>query len=105
MIVAEVAARDDVSRAFGEAADAGTFVERDLGDGLHHISIDPESALEEYVKDQLPRGLADVLASSRLFALPRRGDARAARAADGREGLGAGAAGPAHAGRATRTTS
>jgi anion-transporting ArsA/GET3 family ATPase len=67
VIVAEVAARDDVSRAFGEAGDA-TFVERDLGSGLHHISIDPESALEEYVKDQLPRGLADVLASSRLFA-------------------------------------
>ncbi|WP_051222606.1 ArsA family ATPase [Conexibacter woesei] len=67
VIVAEVAARDDVSRAFGEAGDARTFVERDLGDGLHHISIDPESALEEYVKDQLPRGLADVLASSRLF--------------------------------------
>ena len=39
----------------------------ELAPGLHHISIDPESALEEYVKDQLPRGLSDVLASSRLF--------------------------------------
>lgn len=71
VIVAEVAARDDVSRAFGGGDGGGggdTFVERDLGDGLHHISIDPESALEEYVKDQLPRGLADVLAASRLFA-------------------------------------
>jgi anion-transporting ArsA/GET3 family ATPase len=67
-IVAEVAARDDVPRAFGDPGGAaGTFVERDLGAGLHHISIDPESALEEYVKDQLPRGLSDVLASSRLF--------------------------------------
>src|SRR3954470_537391 len=65
-IVAEVAARDDISRALsGDGQRA--FTERDLGEGLHHISIDPESALEEYVKDQLPRGLSDVLASSRLF--------------------------------------
>ncbi len=69
-IVAEVAARDDVSRALAGAGagDGSAFVERDLGEGLHHISIDPESALEEYVKDQLPRGLSDMLASSRLFA-------------------------------------
>jgi anion-transporting ArsA/GET3 family ATPase len=67
-IVAEVAARDDISRAFAPGApDGATFVERDLGAGLHHISIDPESALEEYVKDQLPRGVADLLASSRMF--------------------------------------
>ena len=67
-IVAEVAARDDVSRALDVGADpVGTFVETELGAGLHHISIDPESALEEYVKDQLPRGVADVLAASRMF--------------------------------------
>jgi anion-transporting ArsA/GET3 family ATPase len=65
-IIAEVAARDDVSRAIGDSAGA-TFVEHDLGEGLHHISIDPESALEEYLKDQLPRGLSGLLASSRLF--------------------------------------
>jgi anion-transporting ArsA/GET3 family ATPase len=67
-IVAEVAARDDVSRAVAGAGSSSAFVERDLGAGLHHISIDPESALEEYVKDQLPRGLSDMLAASRLFA-------------------------------------
>jgi anion-transporting ArsA/GET3 family ATPase len=68
-IIAEVAARDDISRALsGEDGPTRSFVERDLGEGLHHISIDPESALEEYVKDQLPRGVADLLASSRLFA-------------------------------------
>jgi anion-transporting ArsA/GET3 family ATPase len=72
-IVAEVSARDDVSRALAtspdlEPAHPATFVERDLGDGLHHISIDPESALEEYVKDQLPRGVSDLLTSSRMFA-------------------------------------
>jgi anion-transporting ArsA/GET3 family ATPase len=73
-IVAEVSARDDVSRAFAAGGEDArdrphppTFVERDLGDGLHHISIDPESALEEYVKDQLPRGVSDVLAGSRMF--------------------------------------
>jgi anion-transporting ArsA/GET3 family ATPase len=71
-IVAEVAARDDVSRTLapaepGARGSARSFVERDLGEGLHHISIDPESALEEYLKDQLPRGVADLLASSRMF--------------------------------------
>jgi anion-transporting ArsA/GET3 family ATPase len=56
-IVAEVARRGDVPRL--------------LGDGhpdVHHISIDPQQALEEYLTDQLPlRSLADLLASSRLF--------------------------------------
>jgi anion-transporting ArsA/GET3 family ATPase len=67
-IVAEVAARDDISRVLADDTPEGqTFVERDLGAGLHHISIDPESALEEYVKDQLPRGVADLLTSSRMF--------------------------------------
>jgi anion-transporting ArsA/GET3 family ATPase len=67
-IVAEVAARDDISRAFaGGAPEGATFVERDLGAGLHHISIDPESALEEYVNDQLPKGVAGLLSSSRMF--------------------------------------
>jgi anion-transporting ArsA/GET3 family ATPase len=70
-IVAEVAARDDVSRmaAAGAAATRpATFVERVLAPGLHHISIDPESALEEYLRDQLPRGVADLLGASRMFA-------------------------------------
>jgi len=67
-IVAEVAARDDISRTLADdAPDGQTFVERDLGAGLHHISIDPESALEEYVNDQLPKGVAGLLTSSRMF--------------------------------------
>ena len=63
-IIAEVARRDDVSRVLG-----GTGVHEDeLAPGLHHISIDPEEALQEYVCDQLPsRALADVLLSSRSF--------------------------------------
>jgi anion-transporting ArsA/GET3 family ATPase len=66
-IVAEVAARDDVTRALS-GAEAVPFTERELAPGLHHISIEPELAMEEYLVDQLPmRALADVLASSRLF--------------------------------------
>jgi anion-transporting ArsA/GET3 family ATPase len=63
-IIAEVARRDDVSRVLG-----GTGVHEDeLAPGLHHISIDPEEAMQEYVVDQLPsRALADVLLSSRGF--------------------------------------
>src|SRR4051812_14235771 len=66
-IVAEVAARDDVSRALAGST-GSVFVERVVGDGLHHISIDPESALEEYLRDQLPRGVAEMIGSSRMFA-------------------------------------
>jgi len=64
-IIAEVAQRDDVSRALG-----GTGVHEDeLAPNLHHLSIDPQAAMEEYVIDQLPsRALADVLVSSRFFA-------------------------------------
>jgi len=63
-IIAEVARRDDVSRVLG-----GTGVHEDeLAPGLHHISIDPEEAMEEYLVDQLPsRALADVLLASRGF--------------------------------------
>ena len=61
-IIAEVARRDDVSRVLG-----GTGVHEDeLAPGLHHISIDPEEAMQEYLADQLPsRALAEVLISSR----------------------------------------
>jgi anion-transporting ArsA/GET3 family ATPase len=71
-IVAEVSARDDVHRAMSTGSwteGNGRFVERAIGEDLHHISIDPESALEEYLRDQLPRGVAEVLASSRMFGL------------------------------------
>jgi anion-transporting ArsA/GET3 family ATPase len=68
-IIAEVSARDDISRALSQAPTGGeVFVERRIASGLHHISIDPEAALEEYLRDQLPRGVSDVLASSRTFA-------------------------------------
>jgi anion-transporting ArsA/GET3 family ATPase len=62
-IVAEVARRDDVSRALGGAG----MQEEELAPGLHHVSIDPEHAMELYLTDQLPPALAEVLASSRTF--------------------------------------
>jgi anion-transporting ArsA/GET3 family ATPase len=63
-IVAEVARRDDVSRALGGEG----LQEEELAPGLHHLSIDPEQAMELYLADQLPsRALADVLISSRTF--------------------------------------
>jgi anion-transporting ArsA/GET3 family ATPase len=62
-IVAEVARRDDVSRALGGEG----MQEEELAPGLHHLSIDPERAMELYLTDQLPSALADLLASSRTF--------------------------------------
>jgi len=61
--VAEVARRDDVSRAMGGEG----MQEEELAPGLHHLSIDPEHAMELYLTDQLPPALADLLASSRTF--------------------------------------
>ena len=72
VIVAEVAARDDVSRALQGAgsARAGTFTEREVAPGLHHISIDPQDAMREYLSDQLPsRSLAGILGGSGTFGL------------------------------------
>jgi anion-transporting ArsA/GET3 family ATPase len=62
-IVAEVARRDDVSRALGGEG----IQEEELAPGLHHLSIDPEHAMELYLTDQLPSALAELLSSSRTF--------------------------------------
>jgi anion-transporting ArsA/GET3 family ATPase len=61
-----VAARDDVTRAF-EGRTRDHYGEDELVPGLHHISIDPEDALAEYLQEQLPQPLAEVLANSRTF--------------------------------------
>ena len=74
-IVAEVQRRDDVSRALrhdagsapGTRAGDEGIQEEELAPGLHHVSIDPELAMELYLTDQLPSALADVIASSRTF--------------------------------------
>lgn len=67
-IVVEVAARDDVSRALGASDAARAHVERAASGRLDHISIEPQRALEEYLREQLPVGaLAAVLSRSRIF--------------------------------------
>jgi len=71
-IVAEVAARDDVSRTLtGEDdGDVEVFREREVAAGLHHISIDPQAAMREYLFDQLPsRSVAGMMSSSSTFGL------------------------------------
>lgn len=68
VIVAEVAARDELSHTLA-GADSPPYEERELRPGLHHVSIDPQHALEEYLADQLPsRALAELLVRSRMFA-------------------------------------
>ena len=62
--------------------------------------------MELYLADQLPVGRwPTLLASQPHVQLPGRRDAGHARAADGRQGLGARAGRPSHAGRASPTTS
>ena len=102
-IVAEVAARDDVSRALGATA-RGRAVRRARARraALHHISIDPEQALEEYLRDQLPAR------RWRRLLIASRGCSRYLAAATPglrellthRQGLGARPGRPAHARRA-----
>jgi anion-transporting ArsA/GET3 family ATPase len=65
-IVVEVAERQDVPRTLGAAAP--TAGEEELVDRLHHLSVDPGSALEEYLNDQLASKLvSDLVSSSRTF--------------------------------------
>ncbi|MGO9488003.1 MAG: ArsA family ATPase [Solirubrobacteraceae bacterium] len=67
-IVAEVAARDDVSPVLGASSAPDAHGERVISDRLRHISIDPERAMEEYLRKQLPMGaLAAPLSRSRIF--------------------------------------
>ena len=63
-IVAELASQERVRQTFAQAGE--TFEEVELTDGLFTISIDPESAMEEYLRVKTgPVGQA--LGSSRLF--------------------------------------
>jgi anion-transporting ArsA/GET3 family ATPase len=67
-LVVEVAARDDVSRALGASGAVGAYAEQAVSDRLHHISIDPQPAMEEYLRRELPAGaLAALLSRSRIF--------------------------------------
>jgi len=67
-IVVEVAARDDVSRALGSSDAAHVHAGQSLRDRVDHLSIDPQRAMEEYLRRQLPVGaLAALLSRSRAF--------------------------------------
>jgi anion-transporting ArsA/GET3 family ATPase len=67
-IVVEVSAREDISRALGNSEEAGEHAERAVSEGLDHISIDPQRAMEDYLRQQLPVGaLAGLLSRSRIF--------------------------------------
>ena len=63
-IVAELASQQRVGDSLGRSA--AVFEEVQLADGLHTISIDPESAMEEYLR--VKTGVVgQALGSSRLF--------------------------------------
>jgi anion-transporting ArsA/GET3 family ATPase len=65
-IVAEIAGQDRVARALGDGA--GGFEESRLAEDLYTISVDPNEALTEYLRLQIPvRPMADLLTSSRMF--------------------------------------
>jgi anion-transporting ArsA/GET3 family ATPase len=65
-IVCEVARQERVSRAFHREG-VGPRETR-LTDGLYAISIDPQSAMEEYLEDQIgSRRLAGLLFGNRIF--------------------------------------
>jgi anion-transporting ArsA/GET3 family ATPase len=68
-IVAEVARRGDVASAFDREG-AKPFSETEIAPGLFHISIDPQDALDEYLRDQLPNAaIAELLIRSRVFGM------------------------------------
>jgi len=68
-IVAEVARRGDVTSVFDREG-SQPFEEVQLAPDLFHISIDPQDALEEYLRDQLPSGaVAQLLIRSRIFSM------------------------------------
>ncbi|HLI61085.1 MAG TPA: ArsA-related P-loop ATPase [Solirubrobacteraceae bacterium] len=63
-IVAELARQDGVRRTFAQPG--GTFEEVELAEDLYTISVDPESAMEEYLRVKTG-ALGQALGSSRLF--------------------------------------
>jgi anion-transporting ArsA/GET3 family ATPase len=63
-IVAELARQDGVRRTFAAAGE--TFDEIELADGLYTISIDPESAMDEYLRVKTG-AVGQALGASRLF--------------------------------------
>ncbi len=68
-IVAGVGGRDELPLLFGaDPAGSETGGEREVTAGVFSIAIDPQRAMEEYLRDQLPIGAAaDLLSASRTF--------------------------------------
>jgi anion-transporting ArsA/GET3 family ATPase len=65
-IVVELAAQDRIGAALAGGVVADTFVEQELSPGLFTISIDPQHAMDEYLRVKVgPVG--HVLGSSKLF--------------------------------------
>jgi anion-transporting ArsA/GET3 family ATPase len=65
-IVAELASQERIQGLFSENGEGGQFRELELAPGLFTISIDPEQAMEEYLRVKAgPLGQA--LGASRLF--------------------------------------
>jgi len=65
-IVCEVAQQERVSRALGGAGVG--FEETELAPGLWAISIDPQRAMEEYLRDRIgSRRLSELVFENRLF--------------------------------------
>ena len=65
-ILVEVAGRGDVLDLLGRRGDSRP--EPEMAPGLHHASVEPRSALEEYLRDEAPgRLIASVLSRSRVF--------------------------------------
>jgi anion-transporting ArsA/GET3 family ATPase len=65
-IVAELSYQDRIARAFH--GDDSHFTEVEIDDGLWTISIDPQHALEEYLRIQIRvKPMADLLSGSRMF--------------------------------------
>jgi len=68
-VVAEIAGRGDVARMLGVEA-AKDLREVEVYPGLCHVAIDRQSALEEYLRNEVPGPLpAAILAHSRAFQL------------------------------------
>jgi anion-transporting ArsA/GET3 family ATPase len=63
-MVAELAGQERVARAFSR--EAGSFVELELAPNLHTISVDPQQAMDEYLRLRVGP-LARILNASRVF--------------------------------------
>lgn len=64
VLLAETHGRADIARLFGAPGDA-SHAEQRLEDGLHHVSIDTDSVLAEYLEHELPGPVAALAGRSR----------------------------------------